>query len=354
MTIDSERKDQHVAFAEQQYQDMGQADFQKMRFVHHSLPEIAVADISLETKLAGFTMAQPFYINGMTGGSEKTKSINADLAAVAKLTGLAMASGSVSAALKDPSVSDSFAIIRKVNPNGLVFANIGAHHSLENAKRAVAVLEADALQIHINAPQEMIMPEGDRDFTMWLRQIEEITAHVGVPVIVKEVGFGMSRETIRQLIAVGVRTIDVSGKGGTNFAAIENARRTHIAYDDLENWGQSTLISLLEAQAFQQKAEIIASGGIKNPFDIVKALSLGAKAVGLSGQFLHMVLEDGPVKTAETVAAWKEQITTIMAMLGKTSVADLQQTDVIFQRDIIDWCDMRGLDYRHYANRSNK
>lgn len=354
MSIDSERKDQHVAFAEHQYENKGLADFQKMRFVHHSLPEIAVSDISLETKLAGFTLSSPFYINGMTGGSEKTKNINADLAAVAKLTGLAMASGSVSAALKDASAVTSFSIIRKANPNGLIFANIGAHHSLENAKRAVDILEANALQVHINAPQEMIMPEGDRDFTMWLRQIEQITAHVGVPVIVKEVGFGMSRETLQQLISVGVRTIDVSGKGGTNFAAIENARRTHIAYDELENWGQSSLISLLESQSFQKDAEIIASGGIKTPFDIVKALSLGAKAVGISGQFLHMILEEGPVKTAEAVTVWKEQMTTIMAILGKTSVAALQQTDVIFQREIIDWCDMRGLDYRHYANRSNK
>lgn len=352
MTLDSNRKDQHVDLAEKQYQPADLSDFGKMRFVHHSLPNLKVADISLQTEMAGMSLAAPFYINGMTGGSERTKQINADLAAVAKMTGLAMASGSVSAALKDPSVSDSFSVIRKVNPDGQIFANIGAHHSLENAKRAVDILEADALQIHINAPQEMIMPEGDRDFTMWLRQIEEISTHVGVPVIVKEVGFGMSRETIQQLIGVGVRTIDVSGKGGTNFAAIENARRTTTSYDDLENWGQSTVISLLEAASHRSKAEFLASGGIKTPLDIVKALSLGAKAVGLSGQFLHMVLNDGPEKTAETIAAWKQQITTVMAMLGKTSVADLAGTDLIFQRDILDWCDMRGIDYRQYANRS--
>ena len=187
---------------------------------------------------------------------------------------------------------------------------------------------------------------------MWLRQIEAITTHVGVPVIVKEVGFGMSRETIQQLISVGVRTIDVSGKGGTNFAAIENARRTSIAYDDLENWGQSTVISLLEADFHRGKAEFLASGGIKTPLDIVKALSLGAKAVGLSGQFLHMVLSDGPDQTAETVNGWKEQITTMMAMLGKKSVHGLTRTDIIFQRDILDWCEMRGIDFRRYANRS--
>ena len=164
MTLDSNRKDQHVDLAEKQYQSADLSDFGKMRFVHHSLPNLKVADISLQTEMAGMSLAAPFYINGMTGGSTRTKQINADLAMVAKMTGLAMASGSVSAALKDPSVSDSFSVIRKVNPNGQVFANIGAHHSLENAKRAVDILQADALQIHINAPQEMIMPEGDRDF----------------------------------------------------------------------------------------------------------------------------------------------------------------------------------------------
>jgi len=298
-------------------------------------------------------MDLPFYINGMTGGSEKTKDINRSLARVARLTGMAMASGSVSAAIKYPDLAHTFSVIREENPSGFVMANLGAHHTLENAKRAVDILQADGLQIHINAPQELVMPEGDRDFSMWLRQIEEIVAHVGVPVVVKEVGFGMSRETVLRLIEAGVDHIDVSGRGGTNFAAIENARRTTFSYDDLENWGQSTVLSLLDNYELRGQVHLLASGGIKSPFDIVKALSLGAEAVGLSGQFLHMVLADGPEKTAETVLHWKEKIISIMTLLGKRSVSELQETDLLFQRDLIDWCEMRGIDYRRFGIRSN-
>lgn len=352
MTIDSIRKDEHVDLAEKQYQAASQSDFQKIRFVHHSLPQMATTDVSLASHLLGYDMPLPFYINGMTGGSDKTKVINQQLAEVAKASGLVMASGSVSAAIKHPELSDSFKVIREVNPDGIVLANLGAHHTVENAKRAVDILQANGMQIHINAPQELVMPEGDRDFSMWLSQIEAIVKGVGVPVMVKEVGFGMSRETIKQLTDVGVEWIDVSGRGGTNFAAIENARRSTFSYDDLENWGQSTVVSLLEAADFKNDAHILASGGIKTPYDIVKALSLGAEAVGLSGQFLHMVLENGPEKTVATIESWKEKITAIMTLLGAKSVADLQKTDLIFHRDLIDWCDMRSIDYKAYGKRS--
>ena len=352
MTIDSIRKDEHVDLAEKQYQAASQSDFQKIRFVHHSLPQMATTDVSLASHLLGYDMPLPFYINGMTGGSDKTKVINQQLAEVAKASGLVMASGSVSAAIKHPELSDSFKVIREVNPDGIVLANLGAHHTVENAKRAVDILQANGMQIHINAPQELVMPEGDRDFSMWLSQIEAIVKGVGVPVMVKEVGFGMSRETIKQLTDIGVEWIDVSGRGGTNFAAIENARRSTFSYDDLENWGQSTVVSLLEAADLKSGAHILASGGIKTPYDIVKALSLGAEAVGLSGQFLHMVLENGPEKTVATIESWKEKITAIMTLLGAKSVADLQKTDLMFHRDLIDWCDMRSIDYKAYGKRS--
>ena len=352
MTIDSIRKDEHVDLAEKQYQAASQSDFQKIRFVHHSLPQMATTDVSLASHLLGYDMPLPFYINGMTGGSDKTKVINQQLAEVAKASGLVMASGSVSAAIKHPELSDSFKVIREVNPDGIVLANLGAHHTVENAKHAVDILQANGMQIHINAPQELVMPEGDRDFSMWLSQIEAIVKGVGVPVMVKEVGFGMSCETIKQLTDVGVEWIDVSGRGGTNFAAIENARRSTFSYDDLENWGQSTVVSLLEAADLKNHAHILASGGIKTPYDIVKALSLGAEAVGLSGQFLHMVLENGPEKTVATIESWKEKITAIMTLLGAKSVADLQKTDLMFHRDLIDWCDMRSIDYKAYGKRS--
>jgi len=221
----------------------------------------------------------------MTGGSPKTAIINHDLATVARETNLAMASGSISAGIKHPETQESFRIIRKTNPNGLIFANLGAEHSLENAKIAVDLLEANALQLHVNAPQELVMPEGERNFNGWLQNIEKIVANLEVPVIVKEVGFGMSQETIQQLIDVGVKTIDISGRGGTNFAQIENARRDQNDLNFTSDWGQSTAVSLLESYSLQNQVEILASGGIKTPMDMIKALSLGAKATGLQLMF---------------------------------------------------------------------
>lgn len=338
------RKDEHVKLAEMFFEEPRVSDFDNVRFVHHSFPEMAVDDVDISTSFAGFTVGQPFFINAMTGGSEKTKIINEKLAVVARETCLPIASGSLSVAIKNPSLVDSFEIIRKVNPKGLVFANLGAGHNVENAKKAIDILEADALQIHCNVVQEIIMPEGDRDFSNWLSNIEKIVKAVEVPVIVKEVGFGMSRKTIKELKDIGVKTIDISGSGGTNFAKIENYRRSKYKYDYLENFGQSTVISLLEAQEFIKNTDIIASGGIRHPLDIVKALALGAKAVGVAGVFLNMVLNDGVEKTIENINNWKIEIASIMTILGKSKVSELVNTDMVLFNEVREWCLARRID----------
>ncbi|RIL82690.1 type 2 isopentenyl-diphosphate Delta-isomerase, partial [Staphylococcus equorum] len=161
---------------------------------------------------------------------------------------------------------------------GPLFSNVGAHVPLEFAKRAVDFLQTDALQIHVNAPQELIMPEGNRIFSNWLSHIESIVNEIDVPIIVKEVGFGVSRETMLKLKSVGVTTIDVSGSGGTNFIHIENERRTLKDFSYMKGWGQTTAISLLESKG--TGLEVLASGGIRNPLDALKCMVLGAQAVG--------------------------------------------------------------------------
>ena len=219
------RKDEHVELAKKMYEDNSKSDFDNLKFVYNSLSQISLADVDLKTMVANLEMDYPFFINAMTGGSEKTKLINEQLAYIAKETNIAMASGSLSAALKDEGGKDSFKVIRDINKEGLIFANIGAEYSKAKANKTIDILDADALQIHLNVIQELIMPEGDRDFSNWLNNIEEIIKEVSIPVIVKEVGFGMSRETIKQLVDVGVKSVDISGFGGTNFASIENSRR---------------------------------------------------------------------------------------------------------------------------------
>lgn len=353
MSIHSYRKDEHVQHALAQYTTSVSDDFLHTHFVHHSFPEINVSDVNLTTKLDTLTLETPFFINAMTGGSPKTEQTNHDLAIIARETNLALATGSVSVALKDPTTANSFSVMRHVNPNGLIFANLGAHHGLDNAKRAVELVQADALQIHVNTPQEIVMPEGERQFTGWLHNIEDIVNHLHVPVIVKEVGFGMSKETVQTLHKLGVKIVDVSGKGGTNFATIENQRRDKKDYGLFANWGQTTLMSLLDCMALPQESRptFIASGGIKDALSIAKSLALGANAVGLSGHVLHTLHQHGIDGTIAHINHLKQQLTDICTLLGAKDIPTLQQTQLFLAPSLQQWCTARGIDWTTYAQR---
>jgi isopentenyl-diphosphate delta-isomerase len=352
MTRATNRKNEHVSLSENFYKG-GNSSLRDVQFIHHSFPEMNVNEVDLSVTWEDLSFDLPFFINAMTGGSEWTGGLNQKLAIVARETGLAMATGSISAAIKDPSVEDSFKIVRKENPNGLVFANLGAGHGVENAKRAIDLIEADALQIHINAPQEVIMPEGDREFDNWLENIQSIVNGIDVPLIVKEVGFGMSRETVQILQDLGVKYIDISGKGGTNFAQIENFRRPKQKLDDMEPWGQTTAVSLLEAMEVQDGSHIIASGGIRSAQDIVKSLALGASLVGISSHFMHVILKDVD-EAIQMVNDWKLEIERTMTLLSAKSVSDLHATDLIISGETAHWADLRAIDLKAYASRSAK
>lgn len=350
MPRQTNRKNEHVSLSEKFYRE-GDSSFKDVHFVHHSFPGINVADIDLSVTLDGLNFSLPFFINAMTGGSDWTGKLNQKLAIVARETGLAIATGSISAGLKHPEFSDSYKIMREENPNGLILANLGAGHGAENAKKSIDLIDADALQIHVNAPQEVVMPEGDREFDAWISNIQEILDNIDVPLIVKEVGFGMSKETVAFLQDIGVKYIDVSGKGGTNFAQIENFRRPENKLDGLESWGQTTLVSILEAMEVQKNSHIISSGGIRTAQDIIKSLALGASLVGISSEFMHMILKDVDI-AIEQVAAWKLELERTMTLLGTKTVSELSNTDVIISGETAHWADLRGIDLRKYANRS--
>ena len=344
------RKDEHVGHANQQYRAASAPEFVETRFVHRPFTTVDVADVSLQTKLAGLTFDVPFFINAITGGSPLTTALNQRLAILARETGMAMATGSMSIAMKFPESTQSFKVIRQENPNGILFANLGAHYDAETAKRAIDIIEANAIQIHVNRAQELVMPEGDRVFSNWLKNIEEIVKASAVPVIVKEVGFGFSREAIAQLESIGVSAIDISGTGGTNFAKIENGRRKEDKLDFLEDWGQTTLTSLMEAQG--SRTPIIASGGVKTPLDMAKCFALGASLVGLSGEMLHLIRKDDSLPDAiHTVQTWKEQLTTILTLVGADSISSLQQAPIVVAPSLQNWCDARGIDWKHLAQR---
>ena len=345
------RKDEHISLAKAFHKEKTN-DFDQIRFIHHSFSEIALDEVDISTSFLDFSFKQPFYINAMTGGSERAKKINQQLGILARETGVMVATGSVSAALKNPDLADTYQIMRKENPDGVILANIGAGLALEDAKKAVDLFHADGLQIHVNIPQELVMPEGDRDFHGWLDTIEDIVKHLSVPVIVKEVGFGMSSETIEQLVWRGVKAVDVSGQGGTSFTQIENARRKKRELGFLTDWGQSTILSLLESMNWQRDLTILASGGVRQSLDIVKALSLGAKSVGVAGTILNQLMTNGVDETIELVQQWEDELKMLYTLLGKTTTEELKTTDIIFSSEIIHWCESRGIAYQPFAKRS--
>lgn len=347
------RKDEHLSLAKA-FHKSHTNDFDDIRIVHRSLPYSSFSEVNIGTKLFSHQFMTPFFINAMTGGSQKTKQINRQLALIAKETGLMMATGSVAAALKDPAVQESYTIVRQSFPDGFLLANIGAGSSVADAKKAVELLQADALQIHLNAPQELLMPEGDRDFRNWLNLLAQIVTEVEVPVIVKEVGFGMTRETIEQLLAVGVQTIDISGSGGTSFTQIENARRKKREFQYLSDFGQSTVESLLEANEVEKKFNLIASGGIRNAYDIFKALCLGAKTVGISATFLNHLMTYGLEATIELIEQWKKELQTLYSLVGAKKTTDLNDVSLIFSGKPLNWCYLRDIDPLKYSRRQKR
>lgn len=346
------RKDEHVKYALEFHKEKQRSDFDNIDFVHDVFPEINVEDVDISTSIAGFKLEHPFYINGMTGGSELTKKYNRKLAILARETNTFMAVGSLSAALKDPSVIDSYTVARDENPNGILFANLGADKTVEDARKAIEIINADGIQIHVNAGQEIVMPEGERQYEGWLSNIKSIIEGVDVPVTIKEVGFGMSRKALSQLHSIGAKTVDISGKGGTNFARIENSRREEDSYSFLESYGNSTVVSLLESQEYLDKMQIIASSGIRNSMDIVKCLALGANAVAMAGRFISLVNDYEIEDAIKIVNNWKYQIKSIMTLLGAKNIQELRSKDIILRNEVKDWCEIRGIDYKGFGNRS--
>ena len=322
-----------------------------IRFVHQALPNISWGEVSLQTQIGELVLGSPFFINAMTGGGgAKTTELNSQLARISREMNIPMAVGSQMAAIRNPDEIETYTTIRKENPDGIIFANLGSEATLDQAKQAVDMLEADALQIHLNVIQELTMPEGDRNFKGALQRIEQLVNTLEVPVFVKETGFGISRETFMKLQEINVAAVDVGGFGGTNFAAIENERRQRkLTY--FNHWGIPTAASLIETTSVNTTIPVIASGGIQHALDIVKCLALGASAVGLAGVFLKTLVNRGEEATIEEIQIIKEDLTMLMVSLGTSSVQELQSAPLIISGELHHYLTLRGIDTHTYANR---
>ncbi|CUH96238.1 Isopentenyl-diphosphate delta-isomerase [Propionispora sp. 2/2-37] len=348
------RKLDHIKYALTLPDGPVDSGFDDISLIHNCLPELSWQDISLATDVCGIKLSHPILINAITGGAKDVVNVNAGLAEVAKRTNSAMAVGSQFAALEDDSVRESYQIVRQINPDGIVFANVGAYVTAAQARQAVDMVGADALQIHLNTAQELFMAEGDREFKGYLAAIAEVVKHVQVPVIVKEVGCGIAREQAELLQEVGVRAIDVGGAGGTNFIAIEAARSGSSVKDGL-HWGIPTVISAIEvASVLSGKVDLIVSGGVRSAFDVIKALAVGAAAVGIASPLMRQMFTAG---TDEAVR-WLENVLCLvkqgMLLSGAKDRNGLKEIPFVLSGFSREWLTVRKIDIIQYANRKRR
>lgn len=322
--------------------------FDDVRLLHDCLPELNFDDISLTDKLFGKDINAPIMINALTGGSVDVAVYNEKLAFLAKELQIPIAVGSQYAALENTSVAYTFEIVRNINPDGIVIANLGAHATVNEAQAAVNMISADALQIHINPAQELIMSEGDRNFRGYLENIKCIKEFINVPIIVKETGCGISSDSLEKILALGISNVDVSGLGGTNFLEIENMRKNDVLQKDLIKWGIPTVVSIISASLkLKNKDLLVASGGITTPMHVAKSLALGADIAGMSMYFLDLVTRYPDLTEAiKEFEKFTKELKVIMLLTGSESVHNLRSKRVHLSLSLCNWLDTYDINYK--------
>jgi isopentenyl-diphosphate delta-isomerase len=333
----SSRKLDHLRICAEKAVESGDTGFGDIRFVHNALPECDMNTIDLTTRFLNRTFSSPLFISAMTGGHPGTKEVNSRLARAAERFGLGMGVGSQRAALEDPSLADTFSVVRDEAPHAFLVANLGAvqlrDHGIEWAERAVEMIGADAIAIHLNFLQEAIQPEGDHNALGCLAALGELCREFRTPVIIKETGCGISAETARQCWGAGVSAIDIGGWGGTSWAAVESIRadessdehdkRLKTLGEDFIEWGIPTIVSLAEVLACG--GPVIASGGVRSGLDVAKGLALGADLCGMALPLLKPAMESDEALD-RTINVIHQELTAAMFLTGSANPADLKKT----------------------------
>ena len=303
---------------------------EQVHFIHQALPELSLADVDLSQTLFGKRQRVPLLVSSMTGGTAKAAQLNRILATAAQEVGLAMGVGSQRAALKDPAAAKTF-MVRQHAPDILLFANLGAvqlnyGYGIDECCRAVEMIDADALILHLNPLQEALQPEGDVDFSGLAGRIAEISQALPVPLIVKEVGWGISVQTAQLLHAAGVDAVDVAGAGGTSWSQVEMHRiedpyraQTAGAFID---WGIPTAQSIRNVHSVSEDWPVFASGGLRNGIDVAKCLALGAALGGMAGTFLKAadVSQETAIRTMQMLV---DQVRIAMFASGARNLSEL-------------------------------
>ncbi|MDA8233552.1 MAG: type 2 isopentenyl-diphosphate Delta-isomerase [Clostridia bacterium] len=347
-----QRKKDHLDFTLKTAQFPVENGFSDINLVYEALPDVDLDEVDISLDFLGKKLKAPLLINAMTGGHPDVKQINRSLARSAAKTGIAMAVGSQTAGLEDTKVRDTYTIARDENPDGVLLANLSALASPSMVKEAIEMIRADGIQLHLNVAQELAMAEGDRKFNGVLTNIEKIVKESPVPVIIKEVGFGLSRETVRKIYDLGVRYIDVGGKGGTDFIKIEYMRSGRDSDGKFQNIGITTAASLIEALSLKLPFTVIAAGGFTGNSDVACALALGAKLVGMTGHFLKVIStssEQGLISRIDNIV---DDLRKNMLMIGAKNLKEITGKPVVITGFTAEWLLRRGVDITEYAVRS--
>jgi isopentenyl-diphosphate delta-isomerase len=325
------RKDDHLRInLQENVQSALTTGLERYQFIHEALPEIDLTKVDTSLSLFGKRLHAPVLISSMTGGTVETATINLRLAEAAQEIGVAMGLGSQRAALEHPELAGTFQV-RRVAPDILLFANLGAiqltyGYGTDECRRVVEMVEADALCLHLNPLQEALQQGGDTNFEGLARKIEIVASQLKVPIIAKEVGWGISQRTAKLLLDSGVSAIDVAGAGGTSWSQVE----MHRASDELArelaatfiSWGIPTAEAIINVRGAAPTIPVFASGGIRDGLDIAKCIALGATLGGMAGNFLKAAAISTE-KTVEMIKLVKAQIEVVMFASGCRTLSDL-------------------------------
>ncbi len=332
----SSRKLDHLRICAEEDVESGDAGFSDIRFVHNALPECDMGAIDLHCRFLGHTLSSPLFVSAMTGGHPGTKETNARLARAAERYGLGMGVGSQRAALENPALADTFAVVRNEAPHAFLVANLGVvqlrDHGTGWAETAVEMIGADAVAIHLNFLQEAIQPEGDHDATGCYEAIRELCRDFRKPVIIKETGCGISAETARRCWGAGAAAIDTGGWGGTSWAAVESVRagesrnagdrQLKSLGEEFAGWGIPTVVSLAGVRA--TGSPVIASGGVRSGLDIAKGLAMGADLCGMALPLLKPAMENDAALAA-VIERIHRELTVAMFLTGSERVSGLRK-----------------------------
>ncbi|MFK7927822.1 MAG: type 2 isopentenyl-diphosphate Delta-isomerase [Myxococcota bacterium] len=313
---------------------------EQVQLVHDALPELAVSEVDLSTQLVGRTLRAPVVIAAMTGGLERAERVNKDLAQVAEEHGLAFGFGSMR-----PLLTEGVRLgyeVRDVAPTATLLANIGvvqAHQaSTQQLADMVGAVDCNALCVHLNPAMEVVQPEGDDDFRGGIDTLQRLQEELSVPVIAKETGCGLSRSVGQRIAALGIRTVDVSGAGGTSWVGVETLRakaRTRSLGELFWDWGIPTAGSV--AQLSDLDLEIIATGGVKNGLDIARAIALGARAGGMARPFLMAWNRGGRDEASAAAAQVVEEVRIACLLTGSRTPADLASRPLVLGAALRAW-----------------